>query len=302
MPNWCQNVVRINHANHELIVDLKAKLDEDDQKFFEHLFPNPAGEWNYEWSCNNWGTKWDASVREYNINNEGALYASFDTAWSPPIEFYEFLESEGYTVDAFYNEEGMAFCGTYSDGFHEQYEYVDLSASDIEDQLPTELDEMFYISGMQRDREDEYEEEEDKTKISISGYFLEEDRTDWYKAKINPVRDGFYEVQTEGWPFPQLAHWIEGEWFTENFETGEFDVGLNKITKWRGLNFDPAARQAEMLKALEELKIEFDNLSAGKLDCVACGAWHTQDELVEVEGQYTCPSCGEGWVLEEGRE
>jgi hypothetical protein len=164
MPNWCQNVVYIKHEELNLIEDLKNKIDADGQKFFEYILPRPADQeenW-YAWNLENWGTKWEVSPYEYNINEDGALYVSFDSAWGPPTNLYEHMYQYGYDVEAFYNEEGMAFCGWFIDGEDNQYEYADLSAEEIEEQIPTRLDEMFCISQYKRDSEeydDEFEEE-----------------------------------------------------------------------------------------------------------------------------------------------
>ena len=54
-----------------------------------------------------------------------------------------------------YYEPGMAFCGIYSNGFDEYYEFGDMSPEEIEDTIPDELNECFMISEFARDREDE---------------------------------------------------------------------------------------------------------------------------------------------------
>ena len=68
----------------------------------------------YDWRCEKWGTKWDA-VDTY-INSEPYLdyiMVSFDTAWSPPIPYYEAL-SKKYpllSISVEYGECGMDFAG-----------------------------------------------------------------------------------------------------------------------------------------------------------------------------------------------
>jgi DNA-directed RNA polymerase subunit RPC12/RpoP len=58
----------------------------------------------------------------------------------------------------------------------------------------------------------------------------------------------------------------------------------------------------ELLKALEELKKEFDELIAGEaVDCFSCGELVKQDELLEMDSQYICPHCHEGWVEPDNR-
>jgi len=162
MPNWCQNVVYIGNEDKSKLDSIVTELDKGDKaQLFNTILPNPSGEWDYNWSVENWGCKWDASVYEYSINDVGALYISFDTAWGPPIALYDFLYQNGYDVEAFYREEGMAFAGWYIDGEDNYYEYGNMTADEIEEQLPSELDEMFSISQYCRDWEAEQEDEEE---------------------------------------------------------------------------------------------------------------------------------------------
>lgn len=138
MPNWCMNNLTISH-------DDPAKLQEfvdayNSGETCEHYIPHPPeimksmedpknNDW-YNWRCNNWGTKWDFGLREYGEpatveNNKVSI--SFNTAWSPPTQFYEHLRDEhGYVIKASYWEPGMAFCGWWTDdGDDDYYEYVD---------------------------------------------------------------------------------------------------------------------------------------------------------------------------------
>ena len=159
MPNWCQNVAYIKHEDKTEIDKIVAELDKKDEaQLFNSLVPNPSGEWDYDWSVSNWGCKWDASVYEYWYEEEAEhLYISFDTAWGPPTVFYDKLGEMGFEVRAFYREEGMGFAGLYDNGDDDYYEYGGMSADEIEEQLPTELDEMFSISQYQRDCEQDEE-------------------------------------------------------------------------------------------------------------------------------------------------
>ena len=162
MPNWCQNVVYINNEDTTKVDAIVSELAKGDKcKLFESLLPNPAGEWQYDWCVENWGTKWEASVYDYHTEEGGRLYISFDTAWGPPIAFYEFLYHEGYDVEGFYREEGMAFAGWFIDGEDNYYNYGDMSADEIEDELPTELNELFSIAEQMREYEEEQESEDD---------------------------------------------------------------------------------------------------------------------------------------------
>ena len=169
MPNWCNNVAYIKHDDVEELNKIVKELDKGDESgLFNLLVPNPSGEWQYDWSVENWGTKWDASVYEYRMEEEH-LYISFDTAWGPPIEFYNKILSLGYEVEAFYYESGMGFAGYYLDGDNDEYNLVDMDADEVEAELPPALDEMFSISQCMRDWEEQEQEdvtEEFETKIN----------------------------------------------------------------------------------------------------------------------------------------
>lgn len=131
MPNWCMNNLSVSH-------DDPAKLQEfvdayNSGKTCEHFLPVPQGYYDderwYGWCIENWGTKWDFGKDEYDepvaIENE-SVSISFDSAWSPPTQFYEHLHDEhGYGIKASYWEPGMAFCGWWTDGDDDYYEYVD---------------------------------------------------------------------------------------------------------------------------------------------------------------------------------
>jgi hypothetical protein len=142
MPNWCANNVTITH-------DDPAKLNElvDAYKrgeLMEHFMPTPrdpndptqllgAGkpvtfdsskDW-YSWRVNNWGTKWDVGGEDAFVDrpDQNTVVLSFDSAWSPPIEFYSFMTYlQGFDIRASYFEPGMCFCGDWIDGMDNYYE------------------------------------------------------------------------------------------------------------------------------------------------------------------------------------
>jgi hypothetical protein len=87
---------------------------------------------------------------------------SFDTAWSPPINFYDKLVELEFEVDAMYYEPGVNFCGRYYDGQDEIYDLTMLTSEAVKDQLPEELDQAFGISEQMAEYEAEQEEEENE--------------------------------------------------------------------------------------------------------------------------------------------
>lgn len=112
MPNWCKNNLRIKGNGEKVLELLEMMKDEDGQMTFNKLVPMPkelenteaptpenmsekkkkyllekcgATNW-YDWHCQNWGCKWDASESGfYQRGND--WYISFETPWGPPTEF-----------------------------------------------------------------------------------------------------------------------------------------------------------------------------------------------------------------------
>ena len=77
----------------------------------------------YEWSVNNWGTKWNIG------NDEGqgdwgdtSVHFTFYTAWSPPEPIYNALAEKypNLDIDWNYEEEGMGFRGNFSTGEYQE--------------------------------------------------------------------------------------------------------------------------------------------------------------------------------------
>lgn len=67
----------------------------------------------YNWSIANYGTKWDINA-EINNQDEDSISYYFDSAWSPPTAFVQFV-SEKFPNLKFvleYDEPGMCFRGT----------------------------------------------------------------------------------------------------------------------------------------------------------------------------------------------
>lgn len=122
MPNWCNNYASFNHKDPEQIKKLITASKEG--KLFETFVPFPNGEWDYGWCVQEWGTKWDISNQDVQEDGTNDASVSFDSAWGPPIAFYDKMKELGFDVDATYYEEGMQFAGHYSseDGDY-SYEY-----------------------------------------------------------------------------------------------------------------------------------------------------------------------------------
>ena len=155
MPNWCLNNATISHDDANKLNELLDAYKRGE--LMEHFLPTPKNEngeldkdW-YDWRVNNWGTKWDVGG-EYayaDCPDHNTTVLSFDSAWSPPIEFYSFMKSEhGFDIRASYFEPGMGFCGDWIDGMDNYYE------SEWHD-FPTHLIEEYNM-------EEFYEEDEEE--------------------------------------------------------------------------------------------------------------------------------------------
>lgn len=157
MPNWCNNSFTISHEDpaqmQRLVEAFKA------ERFFNEFVPNPGGEWEYSWSIENWGTKWEANVGDIDLD-EGVARGWFDTAWSPPILFYEKLAEQGFKIDAIYQESGIGFIGTWDNENGDDYYEYDFDNEDWRD----EIDNPILVDMLESEYESylEYKQEEEE--------------------------------------------------------------------------------------------------------------------------------------------
>ena len=145
MPNWCINKLKVSHEDKSMIDRFEKAYRMD--WVIETFYPTPrdandptklmgegesysdnqneTNNW-WHWRIANWGTKWDIGCKDsYGleptvVGNE--LSCTFDSAWSPPIGFYERLIELGFDVQASYFEPGMVFAGIWHNGEDECYE------------------------------------------------------------------------------------------------------------------------------------------------------------------------------------
>ncbi len=189
MPNWCNNFVSIRGPKESL---QKLKEAYDNQEFCNAVIPVPEdlkivagsvgdpveqakleadtrrnievygyGNW-YDFCVNRWGTKWDiGGDGGADLDDDGeCLTMSFVSAWSPPTGIYEALTEQGYTVEAYYYESGMAFCGVYNSEYGDDcYDISNMSVDEIVDTIPAELDDCMGITEGIREYEAENEED-----------------------------------------------------------------------------------------------------------------------------------------------
>ena len=198
MPNWCNNSVTFTHEDPAEIMRLVKAFNEE--KLFNEFIPCPPalhetvemGEgynerhlaketanreaygfssW-YDWNVTHWGTKWDVGADyavEVDDANPNTIIVNFDTAWSPPIEFYETMTEMGWSIKAFYYEPGMAFCGLYEDGSNDEYS-IEGNADWVDAHIPNAINECFAIA---ESMEIWDEEEEENQEIDINKHGID---------------------------------------------------------------------------------------------------------------------------------
>lgn len=192
MPNWCSNTLTLVHKDRKMIsravkaaqkdtllnefVPCPAELSDtvegsfsDPKEQAEHAAKREHNRktygyssW-YDFAIGEWGTKWDISngsdtYKIKKVDDGYSVTLGFDTAWSPPVDFYRKLETLGFSIDAMFYEPGAAYCGTYYNGDEETYEFSNMTSEEVQEQLPKELDDAFGIS----EQIAEYEAEENE--------------------------------------------------------------------------------------------------------------------------------------------
>lgn len=176
MPNWCQNVLTLEHDNPEFIkrahsafvkgellnefVPVPEELKNpnttshggDNAELYDTLRNKMDTKYGYDswysFCVNEWGTKWDVGGDDSFVDEitESTFSVTFDSAWSPPIRAYEKMSKLGFRIDAYYCEEGVGFVGRFSDkNGDEEYE-IPQTSKEILEKIPADLDDMFCLS------------------------------------------------------------------------------------------------------------------------------------------------------------
>ena len=190
MPNWCNNVLELGHEDSAMLERAKDALnrgeflnefipvpkdlqivagcvgDPDEQKKLEedtarNLEVHGYGNW-YDFCVNEWGTKWDVGGDDYNAPQQDGpnkITMAFDSAWAPPCTAMEKFVDMGFSVRLYYYEPGMCFAGIWEDGDDDYYDLGGMSSTQVVEEIPEELDEMFGISECIANYEEEENEE-----------------------------------------------------------------------------------------------------------------------------------------------
>jgi hypothetical protein len=134
MPNWCNNVTTLqfkeSYEAKNFYDIVKGNMNSKEPVVFGILRPRPADQeqnW-YDWNILNWGTKWEPTVDWIDLETDNQVFMVFDTAWGPPLQWYQYIEEQyGIKVNATYLEWSMCFCGIWDWDKEEHFDYIDRS-------------------------------------------------------------------------------------------------------------------------------------------------------------------------------
>ena len=205
MPNDCMNYVSIKVKNDKELFDrIKKNLeDEENPTLFSTLYPEPdytkvdvvkafgdgkelvedrSQAW-YDWRITHWGTKWELydvdvptiECGEDTIHTPEGSYKQYEisfpfaTAWSPPVEWYDYVTANypNISIDANYEEFGCCFAGQYQseygkvgqdncvswDSIEDMERIVREHKDDLPDVVDTLLTELEYLKEREAENE-----------------------------------------------------------------------------------------------------------------------------------------------------
>ena len=141
--------------------EFRARMDENKRLY-------GAEDW-YNWSIHNWGTKWDACHTQIEEMEEEYLHINFDTAWSPPLDwFYKVIPMfPDLDFDLLFTMEGDSHCGKL-EGRNGDWEL--------------EVGEVYYID--EEDRRVEYNLSKNRWVYLDNGEVIEDE--DFFPIDVNP--------------------------------------------------------------------------------------------------------------------
>ena len=121
MPNWNYNEVTVDAPAIEVQKFLIFDNEEyrfNMHKIFPEVFPSTdtIGDenWDYNWACDNTGSKWFPGLDGVMAAGDDQSYISYDTAWAPNnLLLQKLSEITGWKIENIYEEPGMSFEGTF---------------------------------------------------------------------------------------------------------------------------------------------------------------------------------------------
>lgn len=167
MPNWCQNFLKLTHTDPTQIARAVAAYKAE--RLLGEFQPCPPelleGSGWYDWCIFNWGTKWDVGHKDIDpdVDADGtSANFSFDSAWSPPVEWYHHMETLGFEITAYWCEPGMGFCGKFADGVEEGYD-IEGNADWVDANIPKDINDAMCIAENMSMWEEDAEDDEDES-------------------------------------------------------------------------------------------------------------------------------------------
>jgi hypothetical protein len=144
MPNWVKNKLFIYGPSHHVKQCTLDISNGQEHISFEKILPRPKdiGDNWYDWSVENWGTKWDVSDTYEDDNG----YICFDTAWSTPYVLMCELSTryKELTFEVRYADEDLGHnCGVYRFENGEEIHFESLSLEEVCELWDYDIEEMF---------------------------------------------------------------------------------------------------------------------------------------------------------------
>jgi hypothetical protein len=117
--------------------------------------------------------------------------------------------------------------------------------------------------------------------------------TEWFPAKVKPVRPGQYNTKTKD-GYTYQSRWT-GKWWEQTWGDPPKEV---KIKEWQGIAYDPD--EQFLRDELEQIVADFPSFpTADEIDelehihCTSCDWKGHEKECNNWDGQVCCPECGD---------
>lgn len=152
MFSYCKNYAVFKHPDSDYLSELVEELNlipsKDGRKseLFNFIEPNPykdeISEEADDWKLEHWGTQSDAEVTDFYYDEEKdpfTIIVTFYTEWSPPIDLYQYMISDGWEVEAMFHEPEYRFVGSFKNEQEIYYDYDFSEGDNFLENIPEEL-------------------------------------------------------------------------------------------------------------------------------------------------------------------
>lgn len=197
MPNWCYNEIEISGDKEKMlpIIEILEKSKENGSRNVMTDLIGSDSNYGTDWynhNINRFGTKWDFSYEDANIQvttDKDFISMSVETAWSPPENFVDILCKQfGVNGHIYCQEPGCDFAGV-----------IDFNSDGKISEDVLSFLEGIYTHGFGFDEEidDRIEWWEDDWKSFAETLdFLSEDELEEIKLKFDSVKESNKETLT----------------------------------------------------------------------------------------------------------